>query len=223
MVSLRPGWFCNHQSVLTNHDGHIISLQVIDNQRFPFTIFDNKSQLAAIGRESGFGHGCPLVTGDNAFFDQMRLLAFQTAHPAQYQACPLPGHVGVVPFDPGNMPSAWLPARLHIKICPLRQFLRPLPAITINDPQQVCTAIRIHKNHPVSIARDGGAGGMAEPWCNRSRKAAFEILAVEDTVFVTENDKIARSRKFTTAVANGSAYIFIERDLLGCLSFHLTE
>ncbi len=78
---------------------------------------------------------------------QPRLLA-QLCQP---QIGAIPGHIRVVPLNPGDLLSIGPPGWLHIEIGAYRQFLRPELASGINDCQVVLTFITMDKGQPAAI------------------------------------------------------------------------
>ena len=130
------------------HDVPLARIEVQRDQVLPLSFRNDVGKPPAVGREGGLEYRRIRISRDQP-------LVFHRAaggiDPGGLQPRAVPGHLRLVPLDPGDPLAVGMPGRLHVEIGAAHQVHRPSAALAVDQGDDVYRFTGMDVQHPLSI------------------------------------------------------------------------
>ena len=171
----------------------------------------------AIGGEGRLEDGLLRSAGHHLGGGDGREGAFREGELGDAQLGAVPGHVRVVPLDPGEAVTSGTPGGLHVEVAAARELSGPELPGRVGDGDDILVLVRMHVGDPAPGGADGGGGGLAERGRDGECGAtvgAVEGLAVDALAVVVDEPALTiRQGVVAAAVADAGAHKDVAADV----------
>lgn len=214
--ALNPGRGTELEPIALHQDELLVIGQVMNHQVFPFAVFGNEAQVAPIRGKLRLLDGAVRGEVNRVLFSDVQRGASQRS---QFEARAVPGHMGMVPFDPGQHQTRGMPHRLHVEIGPGGQLNRPITTLAVHQGDQVFFAVRPDVSHPLSVGRKHRAGRHPMRRGDRARAVEPQPAAEQAPAALDKKQPALRHAEIAAAVAYLSAHRMLVGQVEGRLAF----
>ena len=155
----------------------------------PSRLVRDVHQRTPVRREGALEDGCLGAAGGHFGTGEDRQAALGEAQARDLQLGSVPGHAGVIPFDPREPVPGRVPGWLHVEVPPIGEPLGPVLPLRVHHGDAVDVLVGVDIGDPAAIGRYHRGGGGPERRRDWPSGAAREFLAVDALVGLADEER----------------------------------